>query len=373
MATYEAVPLNQEAGGGYRLGGQSEPAVSTEAAPFVARRRAPPGQTWGLALYDNSTPRQKTTFFLYLLGGALAILIASLQSISPLENGLLQNSWTSYVETDRAYNSGLHFVGIGKSFIVFPSTQISIVFSDSHAKGVVPDAGPISTRTGDDNGEEDSGGQPITICFSLQYRLPGGADLGDIYSAYGSAYHERYLLITRNVVSNVAQEFSPTDFWERRSDVADAMLAALQTALGAQGKVTVTQLQLLRIDFPEQYETMITNIQLQVQTKATKEYEQKVVGVLNDLSVLTAKNQATAGVIQAEAQRKSVTIENAARQQGLVLLQSAKANATKLVADRLEFGGSDTVQYLKLQAIRAHPSARTVVGVGDPFANSPLP
>ena len=49
---------------------------------------------------------------------------------------------------------------------------------------------------------------------------------------------------------------------------------------------------------------MITNIQLQVQTKATKEYEQKVVGVLNDLSVLTAKNQATAGVIQAEAQRK---------------------------------------------------------------------
>jgi hypothetical protein len=102
-------------------------------------------------------------------------------------------------------------------------------------------------------------------------------------------------------VSNVAQEFSPTDFWERRSDVANAMLLALQvrrlllpafpsshdsllivlfelffrefsfvaphfscpptpmprfivgkTALSSQGRVTVTQLQLLRIDFPEQ-------------------------------------------------------------------------------------------------------------------------
>lgn len=54
----------------------------------------------------------------------------------------------------------------------------------------------------------------------------------------------------------------------------------------------------------DQYETMITNIQLQVQSKATKEYEQKVVGILNDLSVLTAKNTATVGIVAAEASRK---------------------------------------------------------------------
>lgn len=159
------------------------------------------------------------------------------------------------------------------------------VFSDTPAKGIKADSGPVLTRTGDGGGDEDSGGQPITICLSLQYvsyclyiivhlvffpchlsysgmrlhtsfqpinltcilhlilaaficffswgypsryRLPQDHNLGDIYSSFGTGYHERFLLITRNTVSNVAQEFGPVDFWQRRTTVADAMLAAVK-------------------------------------------------------------------------------------------------------------------------------------------------
>jgi len=54
-----------------------------------------------------------------------------------------------------------------------------------------------------------------------------------------------------------------------------------------------------------------------------------VVGILNDLSVLTAENAAKAGVVGARAERKAVEIKNEARARGLVLLQvrgSEKAN-----------------------------------------------
>jgi hypothetical protein len=41
--------------------------------------------------------------------------------------GLLRNDWTSYVQTDSAYGPGLHWVGVGKSFVLFPSTQVNLV------------------------------------------------------------------------------------------------------------------------------------------------------------------------------------------------------------------------------------------------------
>ena len=351
-------------GGTYRLGSTSD---DTQPTGTLQGYRQRPG-SWGLNILESMTAQQRRQAFLVMIGGIAAMLFAVFATIAPLESGLLSNDWTSYIHTDDSYGPGLHFVGLGKSFILFPSNQVSVVFSDAHAKGVSPDAGPISTRTGDDHGEVDSGGQPLSICLSLQYVLPTGPELGKIYSSFGAAYHERFLLITRNVISNVAQEFAPTDFWVRRTAVADAMLAAVQEALSSQGKVRVTQLQLLRIDFPPQYEDMITKIQLQVQSKATSEYEQKVLSILNDLSVLKARNMAQIGVVAAEAERKAATLKNEARARGVVLLQAAKANATRLVAGTLGFSGAEAVQYLKLAAIRQHPSERTTVGLEDPFA-----
>jgi hypothetical protein len=317
------------------------------------------------------------------LGFAVCWVFATLfglSFVSPLEVALLQNEFTAYVDTTTTYGPGVHSIGIAHSFIRFPSNQQSVVFGDSSAKGFRPTAGPISTRTGEDKNEPDSAGQPIDLCLSFQYQLPvtngggsGLSPLGKIYAAFGNAYEDRFVLIARNTISDVAQHYSPVEFWTRRTEVAEAMLAAVQTALKAQGHVDVTQLQLLRIDFPVQYEDMITKIQLQVQSKATKEYEQKVIGVLNDLYILTAKNDARIGIVQANAQRRAATNINSARQRGVVMLQAAKANATRLVADSLALDAEETVQFLKIQALKAHPSARTVVGVDGPFSPSATP
>jgi hypothetical protein len=70
-------------------------------------------------------------------------------------------------------------------------------------------------------------------------------------------------------------------------------------------------------------------------------YEQKVVGVLNDLAVLTAKNSAAVSVVGATAERTAAMAVNAARAGGMVLQQRARAEAAHLVAKSLDLSGDE--------------------------------
>jgi hypothetical protein len=155
------------------------------------------------AYEHHEDSRFKSTLVVAIGVILIFLLNASTKFLNPLEIGLLSNDITSFVGTDTTYGPGLHLIGPGRSFVIFPSTQISMVFTDTPAKGAVADAGPILTRTGEDHDEPDSGGQSITISLSLQYRLPVDKQLGKIYKQFGSAYHERFILITRNTISNV--------------------------------------------------------------------------------------------------------------------------------------------------------------------------
>lgn len=292
-------------------------------------------------------------------------IVCSIKSVGPLQLGLRSNDMTANVDTSKTYASGLHWIGPMCSFIYFPSTQVTITFSDR--AGVTADAPPVSTRTGEDKADPDSGGQPITISASLQYTFPNSDQLGKIYSSFGTAYQARYTLIARNTISNVAQTFAPEDFWTKRTLIADAMLAALQLELSKGGYITVSQLQLLRIDFPVQYESMITAIQLQVQERSLKEYQQRVIATLRNLDVMQTRVTAETGIISADATRKAKMVTNKATADGYILSQSAKANATRVVVEALGFTAEQTVQYLKLQAIKKHPSQNTVLGTGDIF------
>ena len=143
MAGRESASLLQP-GGGYRLGGDEN---------RVPRQRPVPSLGWGLTFIEEMEPRQRFNFVMFLVVGLFVFLTSSFASIGPLEQGLLLNSWTSYVNTEDSVGPGLHFVGLGKSYILFPTNQVSVIFTDVPAKGTVPDAGPIATRTGDDHGE----------------------------------------------------------------------------------------------------------------------------------------------------------------------------------------------------------------------------
>jgi hypothetical protein len=65
-----------------------------------------------------------------------------------------------------------------------------------------------------------------------------------------------------------------------------------------------------------------------------------VVGVLNDLAVLTAENAAKVGVVGAKAERTSAELKNAAKAQGLVLLQVERERREATLPRRREWEAS---------------------------------
>ena len=307
-----------------------------------------------------------------MLAALLVVASVSIGSVAPTSFGLRASTLSGFVKTDKVYAPGLYFIGPLSKFIEFPTTQQTIAFDDR--RGLVADGAPIQTRTGQDRNDPDSGGQPIKICVALQYVLQR-QHVGDMYLAFGSAYQARHALLARNTIANIAQQFEPTEFWTRRERVAEAMFTAVDETIRTQGHARVTRLQLLRVDFPDQYEDMITQIQLQVQARTTKEYTQQVVDVYKHLDIMRAETDATVLTVTADAARAATEHVGAVRAEGFAHVAAATAGAVRAVGDALGLNGDELVQLRRIKSVRQHREASasagggaTVVVIDDPFS-----
>lgn len=204
----------------------------------------------------------------------------------------------------------------------------------------------------------------MTLSFSFQYQFKAG-DIGKVYREFGEQYESRFILFARMAISDVAQQYTPQMFWKARSKVALEMFNTLKKSLRANGHCDVVQFQLLQVDFPVNYEKMITDIQLQVQYKLTAEYQQQVTNILKNVEVLTAKNDAAIAVVKAKAAATSSVLVNAATAQGFYATQQAKAEAYAELRSMLGLSNAEIVEYVKIRSL-THSGPQTVVGTAAP-------
>lgn len=128
--------------------------------------------------------------------------------------GLVYNGLTGYVDTSVAYAGGLHLIGPTKSFIRFPANHVKMEFSERPGATTTP----VDARTGPDQTDADSGGQPVRLSVSILYSL-SAPQLGNIYKSFSVNYEMRYAQYLRQTISDVAQRFDPTQFWKERYGV----------------------------------------------------------------------------------------------------------------------------------------------------------
>jgi len=294
---------------------------------------------------------------------SIILLALSFDVVKPTEYGLLQNGWTGWVDTDSMYDPGRHFVWLRNFFITFPAYRVSVEFSSGHNAS----APPVPARTGRDMNDPDSGGQPVTLSFSFQYQFDKD-DVGGVYKEFGEQYEARYLLFARMAVSDVAQKYTPDKFWNDRAAVADDMFSTLKHTLRKNGRCAVTNFQLLQVDFPNKYEDMITDIQLQVQYKLTSEYQQQVTAVVKNIDVLTAETEASIASINAAAAATTNLIVNEARTEGFYAQQAAKAEAYAEVQSALGLSNKEVLDFVKIRAITNtdRKPESTVFGTAQP-------
>lgn len=93
---------------------------------------------------------------IFIIGGGI-LLAFSFKSLDATEIGL-DYSWVSKTVDKTTYKNGLHFLGIGHSFIKYPKMVQTLEFA--HERGA--DARPLQSRTKD--------GLEVTLEVSFQFR-----------------------------------------------------------------------------------------------------------------------------------------------------------------------------------------------------------
>jgi hypothetical protein len=87
-------------------------------------------------------------------------------AVSPLEYGLRKSRITGKID-GTPVQGGLHLCAPWQDFLTFPATRVTLEWSNS----AYADRPQVSTRTGADPKDPDSGGQPIGISSAIQYAL----------------------------------------------------------------------------------------------------------------------------------------------------------------------------------------------------------
>ncbi|CAJ1396798.1 unnamed protein product [Effrenium voratum] len=299
------------------------------------------------------------------VGFFAVLLFTCLASLEPNQFGLRKNVITGVVSTE-VERGGLHFLGPFKSFIVFPAAQGTLKWAWSDA-----DRTPVHTRTGADPQDPDSGGQPISISCAVQLQFVPST-LQDVYLSFGSflAARERYLLLAGNVVSNTAQEYTPTDFWSKRDVIAARMLYKINHTLWHQGYVMAMQFEMMKVDFAKQFEDSITAVQVAEQAKVVNEYEQQVQRVVQHISVMKSENEALIANISAHADATSKELRAGARRDAFNLKQGMKAKKYAELRDALELSSSQMGEYFKIKSVQGQTTGNKVV-VGLPSVGEP--
>lgn len=300
--------------------------------------------------------------------GCCAVVIATIigmcvQSVSPLEWGLLRNWATGKIEPI-PYTGRLKIVSPMQQFVTFPKTRVTLEFS----KGYEADQPAVTTRTGADPKDPDSGGQPIGISCAVQFQLIE-KELTHIYLNFNSYKMAKVQYVRRafNMVSVTAQEFTPQDFWTERSKISERMLAQIASTLEPLGARAIS-FEIISLDFAASFENSITGIQVAQQQKVVNEYAQQVQQVQQQINVLNSHNQAYIASIQAGADKTSKEKVGNATKSAFIMKQQAKAEMYFKLQKALEFTPAQMAEYIKIRSMMAQSSTgKVVVNIPPPL------
>ena len=231
---------------------------------------------------------------------AVILAMASFSAVGPLQYGLHFSNWNNKMvlnsegEVD-VYGAGRYFIGVGHTFIRFPTNCVTIDFTDE----VGSKNAPLMTRTKD--------GLPVTLHISLQYRLKEEA-LIDLYTELNIGYEATFIRNARDALLEEAGSHLAPEYWLHRKEIGELMLTRLSHASGLAQFVDIVGVQILTVLLPSAYERSIMQTQVSVQQQKKAAFEQMVERVNSETAQLvnTYNNTVSIMLRQATAEAEQI-------------------------------------------------------------------
>lgn len=197
-------------------------------------------------------------------------------------NEVIGDDGEPYESVD-VYRAGRYFIGLGHTFITFPTNCVTLDFANEP----MAKQAPLVTRTKD--------GLPVTIEIALQYKLKSEALL-QLYTELNIGYEAAFIRNARDALLEEAGDHLATEYWQHRKRIGELMLERLSEAPGLNEFAEIRGVQILTVILPAAYELSIMQTQVSVQEQKKAAFEQAVERVNSETSQLvnTVSSMSTA-------------------------------------------------------------------------------
>jgi len=288
-------------------------------------------------------------FGIFVVIPSIILFSVSFASLQATQVGLDYNHNTKHVDT-KVYENGLYMLGLGHSFIKFPTTLQTLDFEGRSV---------ITCFTLD--------GLPVVLSLSFQYKL-SPTSAYDLYMTYGEDFETVYRNIALHRISEVSTLFTAYQFFNEPTAIGSEILRSLQDSFtDLYGSVEYFQLK--SVGLPEVFEDAI-------QDTIVAEQQIQKAGYMLETAVVQAST-----MVQNATYIANITLINAAAQAtNFIQTQQATALATAnlidieaisyaAVAADLSFQNGDQIlDYIWLETLSEQDNAELFIG----FPTSPV-
>lgn len=267
--------------------------------------------------------------------------------------GLKYSLFSNNVE-DRGYGAGRYWLGLGGSFIRFPSTVVTIQFSnEADSKGDL-----LRSRTSD--------GLEVELEVSFQYQLNVSSIYG-LYTQFGEDYEKVFVTSAMDVVTIIATRYNATAFFTDRTRISADMEKSLKSHFDKLG-ADIPYFQLRSVELPPPFEKAIQDTEVKKQDIQTAEAEKENQEVTMETKVLQAQQKALEIALQANATGQQILLDAHAYVAQFELAQQLQAKSYKPIYEEYLKDEKTFMDYMQVRTLRNHPDTHSVVNLQRPVA-----
>eukprot|EP01017_Pseudomicrothorax_dubius_P019405 TRINITY_DN2133_c0_g1_i2.p1 TRINITY_DN2133_c0_g1~~TRINITY_DN2133_c0_g1_i2.p1 ORF type:complete len:293 (-),score=92.04 TRINITY_DN2133_c0_g1_i2:68-946(-) len=265
----------------------------------------------------------------------------------------LDYSGISKTVADKPFVGGIHFLGVGHSFIKFPKTVQTIEFS--HYPGA--NGEPLHSRTLD--------GLEVALEISFQFKLKV-EDLFKLYTTYGTDYRVVYERVANHALTEIATKFTAYDFFMDRTNISNAMIKHLNDEFKKHCYATIDFFQLRSVDLPKDFENAIqlSEVKKQDIIKAYAEKNKTEVELQTKVKVAELQKNVTVNIAQGEAQ--ALLTQNVADAESFKIVQESQSKSYKAFKEGLKMSNEQLLNFIRAKLIRDYSQENIVIAMPAP-------
>jgi len=286
-----------------------------------------------------------------IVGGGILIILG-FSTLEATELGLDYSSISKNVDKT-IYQNGLHFLGIGHSFIRYPKMVQTIEFSRDRGA----DLANISSRTKD--------GLEVTLEISFQYQILDQR-VYDLFQAYGQNYQEVFQNVAIDILTEETTGYTAYDFFWKRLTIKDDFEKKLKEQFVKICYADIKFLQLRSVDLPNAFENAIQETEVKKQDINIALAEKKKVQVEVDTLIKAADYQKDVTINIAKGEAKSILQQNDASVESYKKVQDSQTNAYKNLKEKLTLENKDLLNMIKTQQIRDYDGSNLAMAIKSP-------